>query len=210
MRPSGLEPPRRKFSTRPSTLRVIIPPRAQSRRAEPRAGGAGRPCDEWECSSGAPGPTTATATASFHRGTLSLRNMFVPGHSDPKQAEQGAEETWIDQAQQEIFDFIHKTRPSTATRPRADIGKAVGLGLLRPHAHLSNLEKIGPPRRDRRPRAIELLDRAVGTPWRACADRARRQPAAAGIGGRGRADARGGEHRGLRLCAVGGRGGDGE
>ena len=45
-----------------------------------------------------------------------------------------------------------------------DIGKAVGLASSSTvHAHLANLEKIGLLRRDpSKPRAIELLDRAVG------------------------------------------------
>ena len=44
-----------------------------------------------------------------------------------------------------------------------DIGKAVGLASSSTvHAHLANLEKIGLLRRDpSKPRAIELLDRAV-------------------------------------------------
>ena len=46
-----------------------------------------------------------------------------------------------------------------------DIGKAVGLASSSTvHAHLANLEKIGLLRRDpSKPRAIELLDRAVGS-----------------------------------------------
>jgi repressor LexA len=46
-----------------------------------------------------------------------------------------------------------------------DIGKAVGLASSSTvHAHLANLEKIGLLRRDpSKPRAIELLDKAVGS-----------------------------------------------
>jgi repressor LexA len=45
-----------------------------------------------------------------------------------------------------------------------DIGKAVGLASSSTvHAHLANLEKVGLLRRDpSKPRAIEMLDRAVG------------------------------------------------
>jgi repressor LexA len=67
--------------------------------------------------------------------------------------------------QQEIFDFIHKYSAKYGYPPTVrDIGKAVGLASSSTvHAHLSNLEKIGLLRRDpSKPRAIELLDRAVG------------------------------------------------
>jgi repressor LexA len=68
--------------------------------------------------------------------------------------------------QQEIFDFIRKYSAKYGYPPTVrDIGKAVGLASSSTvHAHLSNLEKIGLLRRDpSKPRAIELLDRAVGT-----------------------------------------------
>ncbi|HTD58824.1 MAG TPA: transcriptional repressor LexA [Solirubrobacteraceae bacterium] len=67
--------------------------------------------------------------------------------------------------QQEIFDFIRKYSAKYGYPPTVrDIGKAVGLASSSTvHAHLSNLEKIGLLRRDpTKPRAIELLDRAVG------------------------------------------------
>jgi repressor LexA len=67
--------------------------------------------------------------------------------------------------QQEIFDFIHKYSAKYGYPPTVrDIGKAVGLASSSTvHAHLANLEKIGLLRRDpSKPRAIELLDRAVG------------------------------------------------
>jgi repressor LexA len=67
--------------------------------------------------------------------------------------------------QQEIFDFIRKYSARYGYPPTVrDIGKAVGLASSSTvHAHLSNLEKIGLLRRDpSKPRAIELLDRAVG------------------------------------------------
>jgi repressor LexA len=67
--------------------------------------------------------------------------------------------------QQEIFDFIHKYSAKYGYPPTVrDIGKAVGLASSSTvHAHLANLEKIGLLRRDpSKPRAIELLDRAMG------------------------------------------------
>ncbi len=68
--------------------------------------------------------------------------------------------------QQEIFDFIRKHSAKYGYPPTVrDIGKAVGLASSSTvHAHLANLEKIGLLRRDpSKPRAIELLDRAVGS-----------------------------------------------
>ena len=67
--------------------------------------------------------------------------------------------------QQEIFDFIKKYSAKYGYPPTVrDIGKAVGLASSSTvHAHLANLEKVGLLRRDpSKPRAIELLDRAVG------------------------------------------------
>ncbi len=66
--------------------------------------------------------------------------------------------------QQEIFDFIKKYSAKYGYPPTVrDIGKAVGLASSSTvHAHLSNLEKAGLLRRDpSKPRAIELLDRAI-------------------------------------------------
>jgi repressor LexA len=66
--------------------------------------------------------------------------------------------------QQEIFDFIRKYSAKYGYPPTVrDIGKAVGLASSSTvHAHLANLEKIGLLRRDpTKPRAIELLDRAM-------------------------------------------------
>jgi repressor LexA len=68
--------------------------------------------------------------------------------------------------QQEILDFIRKYSAKYGYPPTVrDIGKAVGLASSSTvHAHLANLEKIGLLRRDpSKPRAIELLDRAVGS-----------------------------------------------
>jgi repressor LexA len=66
--------------------------------------------------------------------------------------------------QQEIFDFIKTYSARTGYPPTVrDIGKAVGLASSSTvHAHLANLEKAGLLRRDpSKPRALELLDRAV-------------------------------------------------
>jgi repressor LexA len=66
--------------------------------------------------------------------------------------------------QQEIFDFIKRYSARYGYPPTVrDIGKAVGLASSSTvHAHLANLEKIGLLRRDpAKPRALELLDRAV-------------------------------------------------
>jgi repressor LexA len=66
--------------------------------------------------------------------------------------------------QQEIFDFIKKYSSRHGYPPTVrDIGKAVGLtSSSTVHAHLANLERIGLLRRDpSKPRAIEMLDRAV-------------------------------------------------
>jgi repressor LexA len=68
--------------------------------------------------------------------------------------------------QQEIFDFIRRYSGDHGYPPTVrDIGKAVGLASSSTvHAHLANLEKLGLLRRDpSKPRAIELLDRAVET-----------------------------------------------
>src|SRR5438874_5261328 len=67
--------------------------------------------------------------------------------------------------QQEIFDFIKRYSSRHGYPPTVrDIGKAVGLASSSTvHAHLANLEKLGLMRRDpSKPRAIEMLDRAVG------------------------------------------------
>src|SRR5689334_1505518 len=66
--------------------------------------------------------------------------------------------------QQEIFDFIKRYSARHGYPPTVrDIGKAVGLASSSTvHAHLANLERIGLLRRDpSKPRAIEMLDRAV-------------------------------------------------
>src|SRR5689334_10364642 len=68
--------------------------------------------------------------------------------------------------QKEIFDFIRRYAAKTGYPPTVrEIGKAVGLhSSSTVHAHLANLEKIGLLRRDpSKPRAIELLERSVGS-----------------------------------------------
>ena len=77
--------------------------------------------------------------------------------------------------QQEIFDFIRRYSASNGYPPTVrDIGKAVGLASSSTvHQHLANLERIGLLRRDpSKPRAIELLDRAVGGAGQRARDRA--------------------------------------
>ena len=107
--------------------------------------------------------------------------------------------------QQEIFDFIRKYSAKYGYPPTVrDIGKAVGLASSSTvHAHLANLEKIGLLRRDpSKPRAIELLDRAVGSAVESVRGivRADGLPLVGSVAA-GAADARGGEHRGLRVGA---------
>ena len=66
--------------------------------------------------------------------------------------------------QQEIVDFIKRYSARHGYPPTVrDIGKAVGLASSSTvHQHLANLERVGLLRRDpSKPRAIELLDRAV-------------------------------------------------
>jgi len=66
--------------------------------------------------------------------------------------------------QQEIIDFIRRYGAEHGYPPAVrDIGKAVGLASSSTvHQHLANLEQLGLLRRDpSKPRALELLDRAV-------------------------------------------------
>src|SRR5271156_392773 len=151
MRPSGLEPPRRKFSTRPSTLRVY-----QFRHGR-RVG---------EYSPGSPPPDGPGDRRRLHPSThgASLRTHV---RSRPQRTRTGSQvDMDLTKRQQEIFDFIHKYSAKYGYPPTVrDIGKAVGLASSSTvHAHLANLEKLGMLRRDpSKPRAIELLDRAMGT-----------------------------------------------
>jgi repressor LexA len=83
---------------------------------------------------------------------------------DPLAPRQGAHPMNLTKRQQEIFEFIKGYTAGHGYPPTVrDIGKAVGLASSSTvHAHLANLEKLGLLRRDpTKPRAIELLDRAV-------------------------------------------------
>src|SRR4051794_4850776 len=94
---------------------------------------------------------------------VSYEHTFVE-QSSP--AEQGAAGMDLTKRQQEIFDFIKRYAAEHGYPPTVrDIGKAVGLASSSTvHAHLANLERLGMLRRDpSKPRAIELLDRAVGS-----------------------------------------------
>ena len=106
--------------------------------------------------------------------------------------------------QQEIFDFIKKYSARHGYPPTVrDIGKAVGLASSSTvHAHLANLEKVGLLRRDpSKPRALELLDRAVETAKSGVASVVG-PPGCRSSARRGRpADPGRGEHRGLRRGA---------
>jgi SOS regulatory protein LexA len=151
VRPSGLEPPRGKLPTRPSTLRVYQF-RHGRRRGEYSQGlqpaADGPPACRLH-------PSTAVATVRTH-----VRRR---PSSTPTGRHAGMDLT---KRQQEIFDFIRKYSAKYGYPPTVrDIGKAVGLASSSTvHAHLANLEKIGLLRRDpSKPRAIELLDRAVGS-----------------------------------------------
>jgi repressor LexA len=88
--------------------------------------------------------------------------MFGPATETPAEERPTVDLT---KRQQEIFDFIKTYSGQHGYPPTVrDIGKAVGLASSSTvHAHLANLEKAGLLRRDpSKPRAIELLDRALG------------------------------------------------
>jgi repressor LexA len=88
--------------------------------------------------------------------------VFVVGNGPVALEEAGRMD--LTKRQQEIFDFIKRYSARYGYPPTVrDIGKAVGLASSSTvHQHLANLEKIGILRRDpSKPRAIELLDRAV-------------------------------------------------
>src|SRR5271155_185062 len=146
VRPSGLEPPRGNFPTRPSTLRVY-----QFRHG--RRGGEYSP-GRWA----GRGPLNpGLASVIWRRYSANTRSF----HAAHRNWESNMDLT---KRQQEIFDFIRRYSAKYGYPPTVrDIGKAVGLASSSTvHAHLANLEKIGLLRRDpSKPRAIELLDRAV-------------------------------------------------
>ncbi len=151
VRPSGLEPPRGKLPTRPSTLRVY-----QFRHGRRRG----------EYSHASQPAADARSLPHLHPsttvGTVRTHVRCRPS-STPTGRHAGMDLT---KRQQEIFDFIRKYSAKYGYPPTVrDIGKAVGLASSSTvHAHLANLEKIGLLRRDpSKPRAIELLDRAVGS-----------------------------------------------
>ena len=105
--------------------------------------------------------------------------------------------------QQEIFDFIKKYSAGHGYPPTVrDIGKAVGLASSSTvHAHLANLEKLGLVRRDpTKPRAIELLDRAVDAAKNAVSGQSG-LPLVGRVAA-GAADPGRGEHRGLHRRAA--------
>ena len=157
VRPSGLEPPRTKWSTRPSTLRVY---QFRHRRRVGEYSPAGVP----------------ESVAGMQRRVRDARRGLHPSTADatvrtsvrlrPQYTRTGSRADMdLTKRQQEIFDFIRKYSAKYGYPPTVrDIGKAVGLASSSTvHAHLANLEKLGLLRRDpSKPRAIELLDRAVG------------------------------------------------
>src|SRR3954468_1388313 len=88
---------------------------------------------------------------------------YLPEHMFPSPSVR-SDDVDLTKRQQEIFEFIKKYSAKHGYPPTVrDIGKAVGLASSSTvHAHLSNLEKVGLLRRDpSKPRALELLDRAV-------------------------------------------------
>src|SRR3954468_25031267 len=143
MRRRGLEPPRDLRPTRPSTLRVY-----QFRHRRGAAVSIGR-----------------DGSLSFRpMGWYLYEHTFdQPGSSDPNG---GSPAMDLTKRQQEIFDFIKRYAAEHGYPPTVrDIGSAVGLASSSTvHAHLANLERLGMLRRDpSKPRAIELLDKAVGS-----------------------------------------------
>ncbi len=153
VRPSGLEPPRGNLPTRPSTLRVY-----QFRHGRREARVYPRPPL-------GPAPAAANQVAPHLRPSTPPATVRTDVRSSPDPKPEVAPEMDLTKRQQEIFDFIHKYSAKYGYPPTVrDIGKAVGLASSSTvHAHLANLERIGLLRRDpSKPRAIELLDRAVG------------------------------------------------
>jgi repressor LexA len=151
VRPSGLEPPRTVKSTRPSTLRVYQ--FRHGRRGASIAPAFGLRKGAIRLAPLRPSTRLARLRTHVRCSASSNRTRRHPGMDLTKR-------------QQEIFDFIRKYSAKYGYPPTVrDIGKAVGLASSSTvHAHLANLEKIGLLRRDpSKPRAIELLDRAVGS-----------------------------------------------
>jgi site-specific DNA recombinase len=170
VRSSGLEPPRAVKPTRPSTLRVyqfrherrvreysLAPVRGIGACAPGRRVVAPR-------SNAIALAAWKSATCVRPQPTLQCEHVFV---SAPPSSQTGSPADMdLTKRQQEIFDFIRKYSAKYGYPPTVrDIGKAVGLASSSTvHAHLANLEKLGLLRRDpSKPRAIELLDRAMGS-----------------------------------------------
>src|SRR5205085_4787046 len=116
-----------------------------------------------------PIPPRARAWAEY-RGRVPCRSVrrgcTLVEHTFVLESALGARCAMVDltKRQQEIFEFIKRYSARHGYPPTVrDIGKAVGLASSSTvHAHLANLEKVGLLRRDpTKPRAIELLDRAV-------------------------------------------------
>jgi repressor LexA len=133
--------------------RLPIPPRAQRGRVYLRSNAVQRPrgVGNLRVLVSVPAPRYSANTCSFQ--------ATVQPKGEPTDMD-------LTKRQQEIFEFIRKYSAKYGYPPTVrDIGKAVGLASSSTvHAHLANLEKIGLLRRDpSKPRAIELLDRAVGT-----------------------------------------------
>src|SRR5271154_5191565 len=152
VRPNGLEPSRGNLPTRPSTLRVYQFRHGRRRASISSGSGPSRPPDKGRLMLRLrPSTTGATVRTYVRRRMQSTRT--------------GRHEAMdLTKRQQEIFDFIRRYSAKYGYPPTVrDIGKAVGLASSSTvHAHLANLEKIGLLRRDpSKPRAIELLDKAV-------------------------------------------------
>jgi site-specific DNA recombinase len=160
VRSSGLEPPRAVKPTRPSTLRVyqFRHERRVGEYSQRRVFGACR--GSWQAGGEGSQPSMPLHP-SADPATVRTGVRSRP-HGPTNRSRVSMDMT---KRQQEIFDFIRKHSAKYGYPPTVrDIGKAVGLASSSTvHAHLANLEKLGLLRRDpSKPRAIELLDRAVG------------------------------------------------
>src|SRR5215218_2527721 len=94
------------------------------------------------------------------------RSEYSPGRpAPPHPAARGSDACWTCVRPQVALPSRTHVRSTRGAPGRMDIGKALGLASSSTvHAHLANLEKVGLLRRDpSKPRAIELLDKAVET-----------------------------------------------
>ena len=141
MRSSGLEPPRGKLPTRPSTLRVY-----QFRHE--RSGGEYSPGPAAGMGPRGREPPASRASCVRPGAALQCEHMFVSAPANRNH--RGRQDMDLTKRQQEIFDFIRNYSAKYGYPPTVrDIGKAVGLASSSTvHAHLANLEKIGLLRRD--------------------------------------------------------------